>query len=246
MKASLCPSHVKRKAEYYVSQQSFLNPTHRRLNNGWQCPWSHPALKAIPTGHGSHCAPEWIQYPTSENKGDNADTGLGSPEFTRPGPDSRKRQVLSQPSGSSSSGQSWEGVHLNWKGKVMYHNGRVNKGLWEPGAEDDERLQQRRDTCAGLWRRKKRSTDRHSTDAVEEIQTKHPWEQGDQIRKAVSTCRVPRQPWSCFQEQCESEERRQSVLFRPCLNLKIEFVLPKITWHPSQCPKDFTQRVGRS
>lgn len=44
------------------------------------------------------------------------------------------------------------------------------------------------------------STERCHADAVEEIQTKHSWEQWDQIHKAVLTCRVPQQTGHAFRD----------------------------------------------
>lgn len=41
------------------------------------------------------------------------------------------------------------------------------------------------------------STERCRADAVEEIQTKHSWEQ---IHKAVLTCRVPQHPGHAFRD----------------------------------------------
>lgn len=58
-------------------------------------------------------------------------------ESTSPHPDTRKETGTLAALRESTLGQSWEA-------KGMYQSTRVNKGLWEPGAGDDERLQRRR------------------------------------------------------------------------------------------------------
>lgn len=128
-----------------VSQESLPNPTHHGLNNVWCALEATQPWKPFP--ENTPVSMHQCRFSTPpRTKGQcwrRGKRALNASEKTSPPSIPGKRQPLSQPSGSSTSGQSEEHIPRNGKGQVIYQSKRCEQRI--VGARDNGRLQGRRD-----------------------------------------------------------------------------------------------------